>query len=139
MDNLEGYFGVQVLGNLEVTEEQITKGISISARNLPKDLWKDVSSPILYGYEFQDSEFKPQFNVRGYKEIQTVVANVDIVDCITHRTLEGKSFTRIIYLIRNNDRQFLTLTLPENSQIWRAFLNGVSVKPAQNESGNIYT
>lgn len=137
VDNLEGYLGVEVMGNLEVTADKVKRGMLIPARNLPKKLWKDVSSPILYGYEYQTDSFSPSFRVRRYQEIQTVIANVDMVDCVTHRTLEGKSITRVMYLIRNNDRQFLTLTLPENSRIWQAFLNSVPVKPAQNESGKI--
>jgi hypothetical protein len=65
------------------------------------------------------------------------VANVDLVECVTHRTLAGKSMSRVRYFIRNNDRQFLMLTLPANSRIWQAFLDGEPVKPAQKATGEV--
>ncbi len=137
MDTLEGFMGVEALGNIEVNTKNVKKGVLIPAKNLPKILWQKASNPLLYGYQFYGNLFSPSLSIRSYQEIQTVVANVDLVDCVTHRTLEGKSITRILYFIRNNDRQFLTLTLPENSRIWQAFLNGKPVKPAQKDTGEI--
>lgn len=137
IDMLEGFLGVEIIGNLEVTSEGVKNGIAIPAKNLPKALWNDASSPLLYGYEFHVNGFTPIFTIKSYQEIQTVVANIDRVDCVTHRTLAGKSVSRIRYFIRNNDRQFLTLTLPEKSRIWQAYLDGKPVKPAQKETGDI--
>ena len=137
VDMLEGFLGVEVLGNLDVSTGEIKKGVIIPAKNLPAQIWDDASSPLLYGYEFHLNDFSPSLAVKSYHEIQTVVANVDLVDCVTHRTLAGKSVTRVRYFIRNNDRQFLTLTLPEKSRIWQAFLDGKPVKPAQNDAGKI--
>ncbi len=137
VDTLEGFLGVEIQGNLEVTSEGVEAGNLIPAKNLPKELWDEAASPLLYGYEFHRNGFKPALNIKSYQEIQTVVANVDLVDCVTHRTLAGKSVTRIQYFIRNNDRQFLTLTLPEHSRIWQAFIDGIPVKPARNDADKI--
>jgi len=136
-DSLEGFLGVEAVGNIEVNSKQVKNGVLIPAKNIPKLLWQKASNPLLYGYQFYGNSFNPSVNIRGFQEIQTVVANVDLVDGVTHRTLEGKSITRLLYFIRNNDRQFLTLTLPKNSRIWQAFLNGKPVKPAQKDSGEI--
>jgi len=137
IENIEGFLGVEVLGNLEVTAKKVTDGSLIPAKNLPKVLWQKAANPLLYGYQFHKNTFDAPLNIKSYQEIQTVVANVDLVDGVTHRTLEGKSITRIVLYVRNNDRQFLTLTLPENSTIWQAFLDGKPVKPAQKDGGEI--
>ncbi len=137
VDSFEGFMGVEALGNLEVHAKPLKKGVLIPAKNLPKRLWQKAANPLLYGYQFYGKAFSPSLSIKGYQDIQTVVANVDLVDCVTHRTLEGKSITRIQYFIRNNDRQFLTLTLPKNSRLWQAFLNGKPVKPAQKDTGEI--
>lgn len=137
VDNFEGFLGVEALGNLEVITKKVAEGILIPAKNLPKSLWQKAANPLLYGYQFHSNQFSTSLNIKSYQEIQTVVANVDLIDCVTHRTLEGKSITRMIFFIRNNDRQFLTLTLPEKSHIWQVFLDGKPVKPAQKESGEI--
>jgi hypothetical protein len=137
IDNVEGFLGVEVLENLEVTATEVKEGVLIPAKNLPKPLWQKASNPLLYGYQFYLPTFAPTLNIRSYQEIQTVVANVDWVDGMTHRTLEGKSITRMTYFIRNNDRQFLTLTLPDNSRIWQTFVDGTPVKPAQKDTGEI--
>ncbi len=137
IDNVEGFLGVEVLENLEVTATKVKEGVLIPAKNLPKPLWQKASNPLLHGYQFYQPTFAPTLNIRSYQEIQTVVANVDWVDGMTHRTLEGKSITRMTYFIRNNDRQFLTLTLPDNSRIWQTFVDGTPVKPAQKDTGEI--
>jgi len=136
-DSFEGFMGLEALGNLEVHAKPLKNGVLIPAKNLPKRLWQKAANPLLYGYQFYGKAFSPSLSIKGYQDIQTVVANVDLVDCMTHRTLEGKSITRIQYFIRNNDRQFLTLTLPKNSRLWQAFLNGKPVKPAQKDTGEI--
>ena len=136
-DTVEGFLGVEAVGNIEVNSKQVKNGILIPAKNIPKTLWQKASNPLLYGYQFYSNTFSSLLKIRGFQEIQTVVANVDFVDGMTHRTLEGKSITRLLYFIRNNDRQFLTLTLPKNSRIWQAFINGKPVKPAQKDSGEI--
>ncbi len=129
-----GFVGVEVVGNLDVTPGDQNK-FAIPAKNLPKALLQSASSPLLYGYEFHEAAFHAQLDVKSYQEIQTVVANIDVMDCVTHRTLEGKSITRARYFIRNNDRQFLTVTLPDKSRLLQAFSDGEPVKPATTEGG----
>ncbi|MCK5719558.1 MAG: hypothetical protein KAH84_06360 [Thiomargarita sp.] len=136
-DTIEGFMGVEVLGNLEITTIGITDGMQMLAKDLPKILWKKSTKPLLYGYQFSSPLFSSTFNIKGYEEIETVVANVDLIDSTTHRTLEGKSITRILYHIRNNDRQFLELILPPKSRLWQAFLDGRPIKPAQKDTGEI--
>lgn len=129
-----GFVGVEVVGNLDVTSAEQNK-FMIPAKNLPKTLLQSASSPLLYGYEFHEAAFHAQLDVKSFQEIQTVIANIDVMDCVTHRTLEGKSITRARYFIRNNDRQFLTVTLPEKSRLLQAFSDGEPVKPATTEGG----
>lgn len=136
IDTLEGVLGIEIQGNLDVSSRRTTK-FFIPAKNLPDVLWQRSSSPLLFGYEFYDNTFNAALSLKQYQEVQTVVANVDVVDCITHRTLEGKSISSVRYFIRNNDRQFLPLTLPPNSRIWQTFLDGKPVKPAQKETGEV--
>lgn len=137
IEDSEGFLGVEVLENLEVTAGDVQNGLMIPAKNLPPALWQQTSSPLLHGYEFHTNSFSASLNVKSYQELETIVASVDVVDVVTHRTLEGKSITSIRYVIRNNDRQFLTLRLPKDSRLWQTFLDGNPVKPAQKESGEI--
>ena len=137
VDELEGLLGVEIRDNLDVTPGAVQNGVQLPAKNLPPALWQKAASPLLYGYEFHVPNFTAALNLKSYQEIQTVVANVDVVDGVTLRTLEGKSVTRVRYFIRNNDRQFLMLKLPGQSRIWQAFLDGAPVKPAQKETGEI--
>ncbi len=137
VDVFEGFLGIEILDNLDILSDKVEKGDLIPPKNLPKVIWQGASSPILHGYHFHSDSFGTHLSIKSYQEVQTVVANVDMAEGITHRTLEGKSITRVKYFIRNNDRQFLTLSLPDNSRIWQAFLDGGPVKPAQKESGEI--
>jgi len=137
VDDVEGFLAIEALGNLEVVAQKAANGDAIATKNLPKTLWQQAQNPLLYSYQFAKAQFSPQLSIRKYEEIQTIVANIDQMAAVTHRTLEGKSITRIRYFIRNNDRQFLTLKLPKQSRIWQVFLDGKSIKPARKESGEI--
>ncbi len=137
VDNREGFLAVEALGNLEINAQSVKQGNVIAAKNLPKSLWQKAENPLLYGYQFQNNHFQATLSIRSYEEIQTIVANVDRIEGMTHRTLEGKSITRLLMFIRNNDRQFLSLILPQQSRIWQVFLDGKPVKPAQKDSGEI--
>lgn len=137
VDNLDAFLAVEALGNLEVNAQPVKNGHLLPAKNLPKSLWQKAENPLLYGYQFQNNRFQAALSIRSYAEIQTIVANVDRIEGMTHRTLEGKSITRLLMLIRNNDRQFLSLKLPQQSRIWQVFLDGKPVKPAQKDSGEI--
>lgn len=135
VDQLESQVGVEVRGNLEVTAAASNQ--SIPPKNLDKSLWQRAANPLLLGYHFFQPELNAKLHIRGYQEIQTVVANADGVEAVTLRTLEGRGMTRVVYAIRNNDRQFLTLKLPEKSRVWQAFLDGKPVKPARKDDGSI--
>jgi len=137
VDNIEGFVAVEALGNLEVNAQQFKQGNFVPAKNLPKSLWQKAENPLLYGYQFQNNRFQAALSIRSYEEIQTIVANVDRIEGVTHRTLEGKSITRLLLFIRNNDRQFLSLKLPQQSRLWQVFIDGKPVKPAQKDSGEI--
>ena len=50
---------------------------------------------------------------------------------------EGKSLVQARYAIRNNQRNFLKITLPPNAVIWSATLSGKPIRPGQTPDGGL--
>jgi hypothetical protein len=50
---------------------------------------------------------------------------------------EGKTFVQARYAVRNNQRNFLKITLPAGATLWSASLSGKAVRPGQAPDGGI--
>jgi hypothetical protein len=52
-------------------------------------------------------------------------------------TTEGRRLTSVTYRVRNNRKQFLRLTLPQQANLWSASVGGRAVQPASTPDGQI--
>ena len=50
---------------------------------------------------------------------------------------EGKSLVQARYAVRNNQRNFLKITLPQGATLWSASLAGKAVRPGQSPDGSL--
>jgi hypothetical protein len=50
---------------------------------------------------------------------------------------EGKTFVQARYAVRNNQRNFLKITLPAGATLWSASLSGKAVRPGQASDGSL--
>src|SRR5437899_10702638 len=50
---------------------------------------------------------------------------------------EGKTFVQARYAVRNNQRNFLKITLPAGATLWSASLSGKAVRPGRAPDGSV--
>ncbi|MGD9581151.1 MAG: hypothetical protein AB7V50_07245, partial [Vampirovibrionia bacterium] len=73
----------------------------------------------------------------GVKVFEATIKSTDITSVLNE---DGQIFTKATFQVTNTKKQFLEVTLPDNSEIWSVFVDGRSVKPAvKDQKLNIYS
>lgn len=133
-----GGVAVEVLGAGEI-QRQEARGLEAAD---PADLGPAVAardSPSLAAFRFrpQDGETPRALTVElvRYTPEAILVANVDEA---RHRVLvsqDGKVLAQARYAVRNNQRAFMAVRLPEDAALWSASVAGRSVRPGKSADG----
>jgi hypothetical protein len=108
----------------------------------PADLGESLAgrdSPSMVAFRFRpQSGSAPRslsVNVARYAPQAVLVANVAEARYDALVDEEGKTLVRARYAVRNNQRAFLALTLPEDATLWTAAVAGRPLRPGVSPSG----
>jgi hypothetical protein len=131
-----GSIGIEVRGSLEVspTVENLER---IDVKELPGQLWRRAASPVLVGYRYGAPEADLSLKITRHQDLDVLVAVSDICEASSVVTPDGKCVTKMMYIVRNNMKPFLTLKLPEGAQMWSALVDDRPVTPAVNAKGEV--
>ncbi|MEW5851143.1 MAG: hypothetical protein AB2A00_20315 [Myxococcota bacterium] len=133
-----GHIAVEVMGNAEV--QPVREGTTAThedIRELPADLFTGQSTPILLAFKFLEAPVKVELTVQRRESLEMSPISVDDAAFTTVWTTEGRTITEGNLLIRNRQRQFLSLKLPEGAVIQSAFVGQDPVKPSTSDKGDI--
>jgi hypothetical protein len=135
-----GGVAVEVLGAGEIKDAQ-AQGLEEAD---PSDLGEMVSSrqsPSLAAYRFRSGDPKItrtlSVDVARYAQQAVLLANVEEARYQVLMSKEGKTLIQAHYAIRNNQRNFLRLTLPQGAAVWSATMAGRPVRPGQAPDGSL--
>lgn len=133
-----GGVAVEVLGAGEIKDRQ-ARGLDAAD---PTDLGEAVAgrdSPSLVAFRFRPQDGKgPRslaVSVSRYTPEAVLVANVEEARYQVLASDEGRTLVRARYAVRNNQRSFLTLTLPPEATLWSASVSGRPVRPGRSAEG----
>lgn len=133
-----GGVAVEVLGAGEIKD---IKSDGLEPAD-PSDLGEMVSSresPSLAAFKFRSTNATSpralSVNVVRYTPQAVLMANVDEARYQVLLSKEGKTLVQARYAVRNNQRNFLKLTLPTGANLWSAELGGRPVRPGQSPDG----
>src|SRR2546429_695985 len=108
------------------------------------DLGEMVSnrqSPSLAAFRFRTGDGKLtrslSLNVARYTPQAMLMANVSEARYQVLISSEGKTLVQARYAVRNNQRNFLKITLPPGATLWSASLAGKAVRPGQSPDGSL--
>lgn len=129
-----GGVAVEVLGAGEVRKQK-AQGLETVD---PSELGEAVASrqsPLLVAYKFRSGDSTSaralSVNVARYAQQAVLMANVEEARYQVLMTAEGKTLVQARYAIRNNQRNFLKLVLPQGSAVWSVVLDGKPIKPGE--------
>ncbi|MCM8789245.1 MAG: hypothetical protein NC907_05595, partial [Candidatus Omnitrophica bacterium] len=131
-EKITGYFSVASTQNLEVSPIRIENILAIDPKEVPGAL-----TTTAVAFKFHRLPFLATLKIVRYQELPVLEATCDSVNAITATATDGKIITRVIYHIRNNARQFLTVHLPEKSHLWSVYVANNPTKPLDGKSGSI--
>jgi hypothetical protein len=135
-----GFFAVQVTGGVEVTPAGAIEGLQlVDAKELPPVLRGGATNPIVLSFKYLHHPFKSDLRVIRHKTQAVLGAAIDSANYVMQVTEDGDCVMRVIYTVRNNKKQFLELTLPDNEKtaLWSSFVADKPVKPSQTKESKI--
>jgi len=127
-----GGIAVDVIGAGEITERQ-PRGVDPTDPTELGDILEGRESPSMVAFEFKplagNATRALTVNVSRYTPQAVLVANVEEARYEALAGEDGKMLVRARYAVRNNQRAFLALKLPEGAVLWSAALAGRPVRP----------
>jgi hypothetical protein len=135
-----GGVAVEVLGAGEIKDRQANGLEEAEAAELGQ-LISSRQSPSLIAFRLQPAEGKSlrtlSLNVARYTPQAVLTANIEEADYSTLVTADGKMLVQSRFAVRNNQRNFLKLSLPANAILWSASVAGRPVRPGRAPDGSL--
>jgi hypothetical protein len=95
----------------------------------------------MVAFHFRSSDAKAPrslaVDIARYAQQAVLMANIEEARYRVLLSKEGKSLVQAQYAIRNNQRNFLKITLPAGAAIWSASLAGKPVRPGEAKDGSL--
>ena len=91
-----------------------------------------VTRPVLMAYKYQGAAYGLSADLTRFEELPVLDAAADRTQLTTVLTGDGQMLTQASFMVKNNDRQFQTFTLPEGADFWACYVAGEPVKPEKN-------
>ena len=135
-----GGVAVEVLGAGEIKEFKAAGLENADASDLG-ELVASRQSTSLAAFRFRGGDAKTvrslTVDIARYTPQAILMANVSEARYNVLVSTEGKTLVQARYAIRNNQRNFLKITLPQGATLWSAALAGKPVRPGQSPDGSV--
>src|ERR1700682_4571443 len=135
-----GGVAVEVLGAGEIKDLKSEGLDSADATDLG-EMVSSRQSPSLAAFRFRTGDGNLtrslSLNVARYTPQAVLMANVSEACYQVLISNEGKTLVQARYAVRNNQRNFLKITLPPGATLWSASLAGKAVRPGQSPDGSL--
>jgi hypothetical protein len=135
-----GGVAVEVLGAGEIKERQANGLEEAEAAELGQ-LISSRQSPSLIAFRLQPADGNSlrtlSLNVARYTPQAVLTANIEEADYSALVTVDGKMLVQSRFAVRNNQRNFLKLTLPANAVLWSASVAGRPIRPGRSPDGSL--
>src|SRR6266852_105932 len=137
-----GGVGVDVLGAGEIKEETIkAQGLQRADGSELGELIASRQSPALIAFRTRAGEGKTarslHIEVSRYTQQAVLLANVEEARYRVLFTKDGKSLVEARYAVRNNQRNFVKITLPPGAVLWSAALSEKAVRPGSGPDASL--
>jgi hypothetical protein len=135
-----GGVAVEVLGAGEIKERQ-TRGLDEAEAAELGQLISSRQSPSLIAFRLQPADGKSErslsLNVARYTPQAVLTANIEEAYYSALITADGKMLVQSRFAVRNNQRNFLKLSLPATAVLWSASVAGRPIRPGRAPDGSL--
>lgn len=134
-----GGIGVEVLGAGEIKDRQ-PSGLDDAEAGELGQIISNRQSPSLIAFRFQPADGKSpralSLDVARYTPQAVLTANIEEAEYNTLIAADGKILVQSRFAVRNNQRNFLKLTLPSTAVLWSASVAGRPIRPGKAPDGS---
>lgn len=135
-----GGVAVEVLGAGEIKDRRATGMDEAEAAELGQ-LISSRQSPSLIAFRMQPADGQAartlSLNVARYTPQAVLTANVEEAEYSVLVTSDGKMLVQSRFAVRNNQRNFLKLNLPNGAVLWSASVAGRPIRPGRAPDGSL--
>jgi hypothetical protein len=135
-----GGVAVEILGAGEIKDQKAEGLEDADARDLG-EIVANRQSPALVAFRARSGEAGAtrslSVNVARYDQQAVLLANIEEARYQVLMSTDGKELVQARYAVRNNQRNFVKLTLPAGATVWSVSLAGRSVRPGQSPDGSL--
>jgi len=139
-ERISGGTAVEILGAGEIKDVK-TQGFENADASDLGELVANRQSPSLAAFRLRAGDAnQPRaltLNVARYDQQAVLLANVEEARYRVLLSKEGKTLVQARYAVRNNQRNFVKITLPSGATLWSAALAGQPVRPGQAPDGSL--
>jgi hypothetical protein len=135
-----GGVAVEVLGAGEIKERR-PNGMDDAEAGELAGLISNRQSPSLIAFRLQPADGKSprtlSLDVERYTPQAVLTANIEEAEYNTLISADGKILVQSRFAVRNNQRNFLKLTLPSTAVLWSASVAGRPIRPGRAPDGSL--
>jgi len=136
----EGGVAVEVLGAGEI-KGQKSEGLEEADATDLGEMVANRQSPALVAFRARSGNAGAirslSVNVARYDQQAVLMANIEEARYQILLSPDGKELVQARYAVRNNQRNFVKITLPAGATVWSAALGGRPVRPGQSPDGSL--
>jgi hypothetical protein len=135
-----GGVAVEILGAGEI-KDQKAQGLEDADATDLGEMVANRQSPALVAFRTRSGEAGAtrtlSINVARYDQQALLMANIEEARYQVLMSADGKELVQARYAVRNNQRNFVKITLPAGATVWSASLGGRPVRPGQSPDGSL--
>ena len=135
-----GGVAVEVLGAGEIKDLK-SQGLEDADATDLGDMVASRQSPSLVAFRVRPGGVGAacmlSVNIARYAQQAVLMANIEEARYQVLMSADGKMLVRARYAVRNNQRNFVKITLPMGATVWSASLAGKPVRPGQSPDGSL--
>ena len=135
-----GGVAVEILGAGEI-KDQKPQGLEEADATDLGEMVANRQSPALVAFRARSGEAGAtrslSVNVSRYDQQAVLMANIEEARYQVLMSADGKELVQARYAVRNNQRNFVKVTLPAGATVWSVSLAGRPVRPGQSPDGSL--
>jgi hypothetical protein len=135
-----GGVAVEILGAGEI-KDQKTQGLEDADASDLGEMIASRQSPALAAFRARMGEAGAtrtlSVNVARYDQQAVLMANIEEARYDILMSADGKELVQARYAVRNNQRNFVKISLPPGASVWSAQLGGRPARPGQSPDGSL--
>jgi hypothetical protein len=136
----EGGVAVEVLGAGEI-KGQKSQGLEEADATDLGEMVASRQSPALVAFRVRSGAAGAtrslSVNIARYDQQAVLMANIEEARYQILMSADGKELVQARYAVRNNQRNFVKITLPAGATVWSTSLGGKPVRPGQSPDGSL--